>query len=82
MAKQTIWKFLSVGTLGLLAFFFGVILLRMLMGVSLPLIIPKIGSFGFSLSRRALMTALLVFWAGIAAVLVFIVRALRRRHLT
>jgi hypothetical protein len=82
MAKQTISKFLSVGALGLLAFIFGVILLAALLGVVLPLFVPKTGGIVFSISRRAFTTALLVFWAGIAAGLVFIVRALRRRHLT
>jgi hypothetical protein len=53
-----------------------------LLGVTLPLFIPKTGGFVFSISKRAFTTALLVFWAGVAAALVFIVRTLRRRHLT
>ena len=85
MAKQTISKFVSVA-LGLLVFIFGVmllpILLRVLVGIALPLFTPKTGGLRFSISRRAFTTALLVFWVGIAAALVLIVRALRRRHLT
>jgi hypothetical protein len=82
MAKQTMSKFASVGALGLLAFIFGVLLLGVLRGLMVPLFVPKTGGFVFSISRRAFTTVLLVFWAGIAAALVFIVRALRRRHLS
>ena len=82
MARQTFSKFLLVGTLGLLVFIFGVILLRALLGVALPLLLPNRGGVVFSISRRAFTTAMLVSWAAIAAALVFIVRTLRRRHLS
>jgi hypothetical protein len=81
MARQTISRFLLVGALGLLSFIFGVILLRVLLSIAMALFLPETGGFVFSVSRRAFIIALLLFWTGIAAALLLLVRTLRRRHL-
>jgi len=77
MAKQTISKFISLGALGLLVIIFGFILLV----VAAPLFGPNTGGFVFSISRRAITTALVAFLMVVAAALFFLARALRRRHL-
>ena len=82
MAKQKLSRNLSAGILGLLAFIFGVILLRALLSILLQLFVPEIGTVAFSISRRTFTVVLVLFWVGIAAGLVFIIRAVRRRHLT
>ena len=79
MAKQTISKFVSVAALGLLVFIFGLVLLI----VAASLFVPRTagtGGFVFAISRRGFTYALVTFVTACAAVL-FIIRALRRRHL-
>ena len=77
MAKRTIWKFVSVGALGLLVFVFGVLLLA----VAAPLFVPNTGGFVFTVSRRAFSIALIVFLTVVAAALFFFARTDRRRRL-
>ncbi len=82
MTQRKISKFVSVGALGALVVVFGVILLVL----AAPLFIPRTGGpgtggFVFSVSRRALTAVLVTLLALIAAGLLLIARALRRRHL-
>jgi hypothetical protein len=82
MTKPKISKYVSVGALGALVVVFGFILLVL----AAPLFIPTthgpgIGGFSFSVSRRAFTAVLVTLLALIAAGLVLIARALRRRHL-
>jgi hypothetical protein len=77
MAKRTIWKFVSVGALGLLVFVFGVLLLV----VAAPLFVPDTGGFVFAVSTRAFNIALIVLLTVVAAALFFFARTDRRRRL-
>ena len=80
MAKQTIFKFVSFGVLGLLVIIFGFILLV----IVAPLFVPRTAGtsgFVFAISRRAFTSALVAFLTLLGVALVFIARALRRRHL-
>ena len=77
MAKQTIWKFVCVSALGLLAFVFGVSLLVL----AAPLFVSNTGGFVFAVSTRAFNIALIVFLTVVAAALFFFIRTNRRRRL-
>jgi hypothetical protein len=82
MTKRTIPKFVSVGALGALVVVFGIILLVL----AAPLFIlathgPGTGGFVFSVSRRAFTAVLVTLLTLIAAGLLLIARALRRRRL-
>ena len=77
MAKQPISKFVSLGALGLLVIIFGFILLVL----AAPLFAPNTGGFVFAVSRRAFTIALVAFLMVVAAAVVFLARALRRRNL-
>lgn len=76
MTKRAIWKFVSVGTLGLLVFVFSVLLLA----VAAPLFVPHTGGFVFAVSRRAFGIALIVLLTVVATALFFFARTDRRRH--
>jgi hypothetical protein len=76
MTKRTIWKFVTVGTLGLLVFVFGVFLLA----VAAPLFVPNTGGFVFAISRRA-FSAVIVLLTVVGAALFFFARTDRRRRL-
>lgn len=78
MAKRTIWKFVCVSALGLLAFVFGVFLLVL---AARPFVVNT-GGFVFAVSTRAFNIALIVFLTVVvAAALFFLARTNRRRRL-
>ena len=83
MTKRTISKFVSVAALGALVIAFGVILLALAARLFVSTIVaPGIGGgIVFSVSRRAFTAVLVTLFALIAAGLLLIARALRRRHL-
>jgi len=81
MAKQTISKFVSLGSLGLLVTIFGFILFVLAAPPFVRMFIPNTGGFVFSLSRRAFTIALVAFLTVVVAALCFFARAPRRRHL-
>jgi fumarate reductase subunit D len=81
LTKRTISNFVSGGSLGALVVVFGVILFVLAVPLFIPTTHgPATGGFVFSISRRAFTDVLITLLAVIAAGLLLIAAALRRRH--